>query len=91
MRVEKSLDNAQFCRCLSCPSYTTTCKLKNNMVTNDDVRQRLNEAHWELLFCAFDKSQCIHENRGCLCSTCLVHKKYALNNEDYCLHTGGVV
>lgn len=90
MRVEKTLDNAHFCRCLSCPSYTVTCKLKNNMSINEDVLKRVHEAHWELLFCAFDKSHCIHENRGCLCSTCLIHKKYALNNEDYCLHTGGV-
>jgi len=90
MRVEKTINNAQECLCLSCPSYTKTCKLKNNMHTNEDVLNKQNDAHWELLFCAFEKSNCIHENRGCMCQTCPVHKKYALNNEDYCLHNGGV-
>ena len=47
--------------------------------------------HLELMFCAFEKSNCIHENRGCLCEKCPVHKKYALNNEDYCLNTGGIL
>jgi len=90
MRVEKTTDNAQQCLCLSCPSYTKTCKLKNKLNTNQDVLQKVNDAHWELLFCAFEKSGCIHENRGCMCQSCPIHKKYALNNEDYCLHTGGV-
>lgn len=90
MRVEKSKNNAQMCQCLNCPSYTTTCKIKNNMRTNEDVLQKENDEHWELLFCAIEKSNCIHENRGCMCHTCPIHKKYALNNEDYCLHTGGV-
>jgi len=90
MRVEKTLDNAQKCLCLTCPSYTTTCKFKNDMHTNQDVLKKEIDEHWELLFCAIEKSNCIHENRGCHCQTCPVHKKYALNNEDYCLHTGGV-
>lgn len=90
MRVAKTMDNAQHCQCLSCPSYTTTCKLKNNMKTNSDVLNKAENEHWEILFCALEKSNCIHENRGCKCSTCMVHRKYALNNEDYCLHTGGV-
>ncbi|MBR1373257.1 DUF2769 domain-containing protein [bacterium] len=91
MLVHKTLENARNCKCLQCPSYTTTCKIRNKMSDHTDVLHRLNDAHWELLFCAFEKSNCIHENRGCLCSSCAVHKKYALNNEDYCLHSGGVV
>lgn len=91
MRVDKTVENAHECQCLKCPSYTKTCKMKNNMYTPLDVADRIdNDEHWELLFCAMDKSNCIHENRGCKCMGCPVHKKYALNNEDYCLHTGGV-
>ena len=90
MRVEKTATNAQMCQCLSCPSYTTTCKIKNNMHNNKDVLKKQDDEHWELLFCAMEKSNCIHENRGCVCQVCPIHKKYALNNEDYCLHTGGV-
>ena len=29
MHVDKTVENVQACMCLSCPSYTTTCKLKN--------------------------------------------------------------
>jgi len=90
MRVEKSMANAEACQCLKCPSYTTVCKIKNNLRSPKDVLKKENDEHWEMMFCAFEKSNCIHENRGCICATCAVHKKYALNNEDYCLHTGGV-
>ena len=90
MLVDKTKDNAQMCQCLKCPSYTKTCKMKNNMHMVQDVYAKTNDEHWELMFCAFEKSNCIHENRGCMCQGCPVHKKYALNNEDYCLHTGGV-
>lgn len=90
MQVEKTMDNAQKCLCLSCPSYTKNCKIKNNLHSVSDVLKKENERHWEMMFCAFEKSNCIHENRGCMCQTCPIHKKYALNNEDYCLHTGGV-
>ncbi len=88
MRVDKTTENALACKCLSCPSYTTTCKLKNG----DEIPQDISKLHHlERMFCAFDKSNCIHENRGCLCEGCPVHTKYALNNEDYCLSTGGIL
>ena len=50
MRVEKTATNAQMCQCLTCPSYTTTCKIKNNMRTNKDVLKKQDDEHWELLF-----------------------------------------
>lgn len=86
MRVNKTIENAKQCICFRCPSYTLACK--NKFLEEDDISD-LN--HYEMMFCAFEKSSCIHENRGCICSKCDVHKKYQLNNEDYCLKTGGVV
>lgn len=91
MQVDKTLENARSCLCLQCPSYTKGCHLKNE---SDVVAKmpRIDEfSHFEIMFCAFEKSNCIHENRGCLCTKCPVHQKYALNNEDYCLSTGGIL
>ncbi|MBO5038155.1 MAG: DUF2769 domain-containing protein [Alphaproteobacteria bacterium] len=91
MHVEKTIDNAKSCLCLGCPSYTTHCKMKNSDEIALDMSHINDTAHMELMFCAFEKSNCIHENRGCLCQDCPVHKKYQLNNEDYCLNTGGIL
>ena len=46
--------------------------------------------HFEGMYCAFDHSRCIHEDRGCICEKCEVHKKYNLKKEDYCLKDGGM-
>lgn len=88
MRVNKTIENVKQCICDKCPSYTLACRNKNNFLHDDNIAD-LN--HYEMMFCAFEKSNCIHENRGCICSKCAVHKKYQLNNEDYCLSTGGVL
>ncbi len=88
MRVDKTIDNVKGCLCRSCPSYSSHCKLKSGEYLPFDISHL---SHLEVMFCAFEKSNCIHENRGCLCGKCPVHKKYALNNEDYCLCTGGVL
>lgn len=91
MHVEKTIDNAKSCLCLTCPSYTSRCKMKNSDKVAMGMSDIANKGHLELLFCAFEKSDCIHENLGCLCQKCPVHRKYALNNEDYCLNTGGIL
>ena len=87
MRVDKTVENVRSCLCWKCPSYSSRCKLKNGQEIPFDVSHL---QHLEVMFCAFEKSNCIRENQGCLCAKCMVHKKYALNNEDYCLNTGGV-
>ena len=91
MHVDKSIENLRECLCLECPSYTKFCKKKNVYKDIDDKIDMNKLGHLEMMFCAFEKSDCIHENLGCLCMKCPVHKKYALNSEDYCLATGGVL
>ena len=88
MKVERTLENVRNCLCLECTSYTKGCKKKLNK--NIDEESLKSKEHFEVLFCAFEKSNCISENNGCLCLKCMVHKKYKLNNEDYCLSSGGV-
>ena len=56
MRVEKTKENLQRCLCMSCPSYTMGCKLKNmpeNLVKMFEDFEQLD--HFESMYCAFDK------------------------------------
>ena len=91
MRVEKTKENLQRCLCMSCPSYTMGCKLKNmpeNLVKMFEDFEQLD--HFESMYCAFDKSHCIEHDKDCICSKCQNYKDYNLHNEDYCLKTGGI-
>ncbi len=88
--VDKTETNISRCLCLSCPSYSTACKLKN--AEHNKVRSTASlEAHnhYEKMFCAFEKSNCIHLDKGCICNQCLNFKEYNLQKCTYCLHTGG--
>ena len=89
--VDKTMENIRKCLCLECPSYTKHCKSKNTLKIYENIHKIKDIKHFEIMFCAFEKSDCIDENLGCLCTKCLVHKKYSLNNEDYCMTSGGVL
>ena len=89
-QVEKSKRNMERCLCLDCPSYSMLCRLKNYAENNDKPDEILkNKNHYEKMFCAFEKSNCIHANKGCLCRSCPNFKQYGLQNCTYCTHTGG--
>ncbi|MBP1908091.1 DUF2769 domain-containing protein [Methanolobus bombayensis] len=85
--VEKSKDNVRKCICIKCPSYSFACKIKAipesavNMLKGDIA----NAEHMEGLFCAFGKSKCIEEQKGCICPECDVYKENGLNNVYFCL------
>ena len=90
MLVAKTKENLKNCRCMECPSYTAGCKIRNYPVNLFKMMEDLdNVEHFEGMFCAFEKSNCIEEDKGCLCEECPVHAKYNLVREDYCLKTGG--
>ena len=92
MLVAKTKDNLRECRCRECPSFTAGCKFKNYPVNLIKLMDDLdNLEHFEGMFCAFEKSHCIDEDKGCLCDDCPIHAKYDLVREDYCLKTGGLV
>ena len=89
-KVDKTEENITRCLCLNCPSYSTTCKIKNAKQTTNRTTQSLEaHKHYEKMFCAFEKSNCIHLNRGCICEDCANFKNYNLKKGTYCLHTGG--
>ena len=90
-KVEKTQQNIERCLCLTCPSYATTCKIKNIFKTANKPSENLKErTHYEKMFCAFEKSNCIHLDKGCICHQCANFKDYNLQKCTYCIHTGGI-
>ena len=88
--VAKTQENLKMCKCMSCPSYTTSCKIKempHNII--EELKGIENTESLENLFCAYTKSRCIDDNKGCLCAQCEVHDKYDLEDGHYCLSDGG--
>ena len=89
--VEKSNENLKKCLCMKCPSYKLGCKMKalpKNMMTM--LKGNISELkHFEGLFCAFEKSDCIKEEVGCICATCNVYSENKLDNLYFCTQTGG--
>ncbi len=86
MKVDKTKENMKKCICMECPSYTFMCKIKsmpaNVMAKVTDVAAA---EHVEGMFCAFGKSACIEENKGCICGNCLLFREYSLKKGYFCL------
>lgn len=88
--VARTGENLERCQCMKCPSYTFMCKVMNlpsnvvNMIGEIDKVE-----HMEGMFCAFGKSKCIREEKGCICMTCEIYKENDLDKAHYCL--GGKV
>ena len=91
-QVARSQENLKKCICMKCPSYKLGCKMKampRNMMTM--LKGNIEELdHFEGLFCAFEKSNCITEITECICETCPVFKDNELSHYGYCTTTGGV-
>ena len=81
--VARTSENLEKCRCSGCPSYTAGCKVKSyplhllRMIDGID-----NMEHYEAMFCAFGKSNCIHEDKGCLCEDCEVFLENDLSRDE---------
>ncbi len=90
LTVEKTKGNLIKCKCLACPSYEFACKVEsmpsNVLLLIGDMDKKV---HAEKLFCAYEKSECIKEERGCLCPSCEVQEKYGLDKLYYCLVNDG--
>lgn len=90
-KVAKTKENLKKCLCKNCPSYTFTCKLMGapgNIILLFDTMDD-DKLHAETMFCAYEKSQCINEAKGCVCPKCEVAKEYELGKTYFCLETGG--
>ena len=51
MQVDKTAENIKLCRCMTCPSYTEHCKLKNapeNFLKSLENLQKIQ--HYEKLY-----------------------------------------
>lgn len=88
--VARTSDNLEKCRCSDCPSYTAGCKIKNYPINMVKLVEGIeNVDHYEKMFCAFGKSDCIHEDKGCLCEYCEVYAENCLSRDEFCLAQGG--
>lgn len=89
-KVERTVANALRCMCVRCPSYTFKCILRGLPDNLAALAGGLDQAeHMEGMFCAFEKSSCVSEDRGCICHKCELYKANNLDKKSYCLGTGG--
>ncbi|MBQ9235888.1 MAG: DUF2769 domain-containing protein [Alphaproteobacteria bacterium] len=86
--VARTKENLKKCRCNDCPSYTLGCKIKNYPVNLWRMMEGMdNLEHFEGMFCAYGTSNCIEEDKGCLCEDCEVFHENKLNRSEYCLQS----
>jgi len=89
--VAKTKENLKKCKCVKCPTYSFACKIKAIPEGISDMLKRdiSEEKHMEMMFCAFEASKCIKEEKGCICTTCEVHTENNLDKTYYCAITSG--
>ncbi len=90
-KVERTRENLTKCLCKGCPTYSFACKLMampGDIIllfdTLDDER-----LHAETMFCAYHKSQCITNEKGCKCASCEVYAENGLDKTYFCTNEGG--
>ncbi|MBC2856373.1 DUF2769 domain-containing protein [Cetobacterium sp. 2A] len=83
------MENLKKCICSKCPSYTLGCKIKEmpkNLLEIAMHHSDLSKVeHLEGMFCAFGKSKCLAEEKGCNCTKCEVYKEYNLSKIYFCI------
>lgn len=88
--VSKTKGNLKKCLCMKCPSYNFACKIKSmpgNVILK--IGKVEDKIHAEAMFCAYEKSHCIEEKKGCLCEDCELLREYHLEKEFFCIVDGG--
>ncbi|MDW7739105.1 MAG: DUF2769 domain-containing protein [Bacillota bacterium] len=89
-KVPKTRKNLLKCLCKKCPTYSFTCKMMSipgNIILLMDTKD--DRLHAETMFCAYSKSQCIKDEKGCICRKCEVYKENELSGMYFCLEDGG--
>ncbi len=90
-KVDRTKKNLAKCLCKECPSYSFACKMMampgNIILLIDPMDDE--KLHAETMFCAYHKSQCITEEKGCKCPGCEVYKENALDKTYFCTSEGG--
>jgi hypothetical protein len=91
IKVDKTKTNVKNCICTACPSFGFACQMKAKPKNTMEMMKHdiFHVDHMEILFCAFDKSNCIDAPKGCVCPDCPVHSEYKLDKMYYCLANGG--
>lgn len=73
--VAKTKSNLKKCMCVKCPTYSFACKIKAIPEGISDMLKRdiSEEKHMEMIFCVFESSKCIKEEKGCICTSSVLH------------------
>jgi len=87
--VAKTKENLMKCLCMSCPTYTEECKAKAKPELEELKEGNMDRTHAEAMFCAYEESNCLSEEKECLCPTCVLFTEYNLENSYFCMKTGG--
>lgn len=88
--VPKTKENLKKCMCMKCPSYNFACKVgafPGRVILK--VSDKEKKIHAETMFCAYEPSHCIDEEKGCSCKQCEVFKDYELEKEYFCMFENG--
>ena len=88
-KVPKTVESLMKCQCMSCPSYTSECNEKAMPGIKELKEGKMDQSHAEAMFCAYEKSDCISKEIGCICPTCPLFSEYNLENNYFCIVTGG--
>lgn len=89
-KVPKTKENMHKCICMSCPSYSFACKIKSMPANVMDLIKGIDKTdNLEGMYCAYEKSRCIEEEKGCVCGKCVLTAEYGLDKKYYCTVTGG--
>ncbi len=88
--VSRTKENLDKCLCMTCPSYIFFCKMKSmpaNVLLMMSMEKKI---YAEAMFCAYgSSSQCVGEEKGCVCSNCEVFKENKLGKGYFCTTKDG--
>jgi hypothetical protein len=87
--VPKTKENLMKCQCMNCPTYSDKCKEQSKPELEELQNGNMDRTHAEAMFCAYEKSNCINEEKQCICPTCPLFSEYNLTNNYFCIQTGG--
>lgn len=89
-RIQKTKENLKKCQCMKCPSYNFACKVKSMPGNLIFKRSKMDsKIHAEIMFCVYEPSDCIDEEKGCQCIECELFKEYDLKKRYFCIEDGG--
>jgi hypothetical protein len=85
------LTKAQFSNAVGTSNYNLCMTDKMTSMPGNVILMmgNMEKIQAEAMFCAYEKSHCIKEEKGCICATCEIFKEYNLGKQYFCTTTNG--